>query len=160
MPDVINSRERRLIDAELAKGRVTRVPAGKMATAVDFQWVSSGKRSGRLEAVEAQPRKSLDFRRRTYPKVARRRERVAELIAAFWTPPEIAAELGISVAMVNSDKMELGLRVPRNASTLRRVLTAYQPGVTAIDLSRRLGVAPSTVRKALGDLRARGLIDV
>ena len=69
---------------------------------VDAKWQATFNRTGRATDADGKAADGDD-------KIATRRRRVAELKAQGWTNKAIAAELGVSAALIGRDCAQLGI---------------------------------------------------
>lgn len=118
--DDLSAEDRQLIDDAIARGQVTRVPTGLSGIVDEDQRYNPD--SGKIEFVDKSAAK-VRARRSTSalykrgpapdPKVAKRRQKVAQMAQAGHTGPEIASALGISTSAAHADARKMGVRIQR-----------------------------------------------
>ena len=102
MPDAIRPRDRALIDAELAAGRVTVCPAGGARGGI-YDLPTRREIIRRDTAAAISRRAGLKYAESLAPAIERRRKAVIEMSGLGKRAPEIARFLGVPVKTIHAD---------------------------------------------------------
>ena len=167
MADTLSDYDRRLIDAAIASGRITRVPTGASGIPFDF-WDGKKLRSPDPLAL----RKSMNalYRKSTAPSpdTVTRRGKIRELHDTGLPVKEIAGSLDITTESVRKHLKALGVKphpakrakaIPPpqpavRASQAKRdeAVKLYQAGKTAAEIAGIVGVHANRVRTYLREV--------